>query len=163
MLGLLFFIGCLARGTEGTNKVFRNGINMLYGETTTDMLFSEYPNWKQKYTEYSPDSSVADKLTNIYPDLEVYIFLGTWCGDSRKEVPRFLKIADETHFISRENIKMWAVDRNKTLESGLAEKYMIKRVATFIFLKNDKEIGRIVEKPESKNMENDILQILADY
>jgi hypothetical protein len=132
---------------------------MLYGEITRDDLFSEFPAWQDKYDDYEPDSTVIAALSLPQPDMKVEIFLGTWCSDSRREVPRFFKAVDQSKFLQNHQIKLWAVDRDKSLESGLAEKRGIVSVSTFIFYKNDNEIGRIIEMPDHENIEADLLQI----
>ena len=86
--------------------------------------------------------------------------MGTWCNDSEREVPRFLKIVDESKFILPDNIKLWAVDRNKSLASGITQEKSITRVATFIFLVDNEEIGRIIESPKSGRLEEDIRAIV---
>ncbi len=91
--------------------------------------------------------------------VRVLVFLGTWCGDSKREVPRFLKIADAAG-ISMDRITLYALDRKKASPEGVESGYRIERVPTFIFLKKESEIGRIVESPRT-TLEGDILTILA--
>jgi hypothetical protein len=133
---------------------------MLYGEISRDDLFSEYPVWLDKYNDYQPDTTVIKALSSPQPDLRIEIFLGTWCSDSRREVPRFFKTVDASNFVKNDQIKLWAVDRDKALESRLTEKRGIVSVSTFIFYRNDSEVGRIIEMPENENIEADILQII---
>ena len=59
-----------------------------------------------------------------------------------------------------DNIKLWAVDRNKSLGSGITQEKSITRVATFIFLVDNEEIGRIIESPKSGRLEEDIRAIV---
>ena len=133
---------------------------MLYGEITRQELFEEYPNWQDRYDDYSPDNAYIDTLSQEYPSVSVEIFLGTWCGDSRREVPRFLKISDNSNFVSADSIRFLAVDRDKKLSSGRAKKRNIKRVATFIFIYQGREFGRIVERTSSGSLEEDIVNIM---
>ena len=160
LLVAFLLAACLTSKGTDSNKIFRTGVNMLYGEISRHVLFDEYPGWKNKYLEYQPKQDILDSLSLLRRGMEVEIFLGTWCGDSKREVPRFFKIADESNFVSEENIRLWAVDRDKKLESGLASKKNIQKVATFLFLKDGQEIGRIVERPEGESLEEDILNIV---
>ncbi len=157
---LIFFTGCYSALDSGSKLIPVNGIDMLYGEITVDDLFKEFPDWKESYKQYKPNKSVLDSIPMISGEIGVEIFLGTWCDDSRREVPRFLKIVDESQFILPDNIKIWAVDQNKKLGTGRTQKKNITRVATFIFLKNDEEIGRIIESPQSGRLEEDIRAIV---
>jgi len=152
--------GCISYTKPDSKKVFKDGVNILYGEITRDDLFSEFPAWYDNYSEYEPDSIIIKALSGSNPDLKIEIFLGTWCSDSRREVPKFFKIVDESKFVQNNQIKLWAVDRHKTLESGLTDKREITNVATFIVYKNEGEIGRIIELPESDNIEADLLLIV---
>ena len=54
---------------------------------------------------------------------------------------------------------MWAVDRDKSLDSDLTDQREIFSVSTFIFYRNDVEIGRIIERPDYDYIEIDILNI----
>ena len=157
---IVLLIGCISYTKPNSKKVFKDGVNMLYGEITRDDLFSEYPAWLDNYVDYQPDSSVIASLSTPHPDLKVEIFLGTWCSDSRREVPRFFKTVDESKFIQNNQIILWAVDRNKSLESGLTDQKGIETVSTFILYRQDSEIGRIIEMPENENIEADLLQII---
>ena len=160
LLSGLIFAGCLASRSTNSNKVFRTGVNMLYGDISRQELFEEYPNWKERYDDYVPDALYMDSLSQKYPAVSIEIFLGTWCGDSRREVPRFLRITDASNIVAADSIRIWAVDRDKHLESGLAREKNIERVATFVFLKQGKEIGRITERPVGDSLEEDILEIM---
>jgi thioredoxin-related protein len=48
--------------------------------------------------------------------------------------------------------------KNDSQDRG--KKFQIKKTPTFVFLRNQKEIGRIVEMPEI-SLEADLLKILA--
>lgn len=154
-----FIISCSSANLQ-SKKVFRTGVNILYGEISSEDLFTEFPQWKERYDEYIPDPELISSLSPLTADVEVEIFLGTWCGDSRREVPRFLKIVSQCDCIAKDNIRLWAVDRNKSLDSGLTDEKNIQRVATFIFLRNGVEIGRFVERTKSGSLEQDIYEIL---
>jgi hypothetical protein len=160
-LFLALLIGCISYTKPNSKKVFKDGVNMLYGEITRDDLFSEYPVWYDNYVDYKPDSTVIRSLSIPHPGLKIEIFLGTWCSDSQREVPKFYKIVDESKFIENGQIKIWAVDRNKSLDSGLTDERGITNVATFILYMNEMEIGRLIEEPEHDNIETDLLSILG--
>lgn len=135
---------------------------MLYGKITLDQLFYDYPDWQEEYETYSPQQAVIKKLSKLNPDVKVLIFLGTWCSDSKREVPHFFKILDQAKLTSKIPIEMWAVDRKKNLPNNLSKEYQIEYVPTFIFLRKGQEIGRIVESPEALYLEEDVLKILSD-
>jgi thiol-disulfide isomerase/thioredoxin len=85
--------------------------------------------------------------------------MGTCCGDSKREVPRFIKILKPVDF-PMENLKIVALDKRKEKykKSPQGEEWglNIRRVPTFIFYKNGREINRIIETPVT-TLEEDIL------
>lgn len=139
---------------------------VLYGTFTADSLLNEpFKKWHvPNYTDYMPDAQTLTELKRInFKDVTVKIFLGTWCGDSKREVPRFLKLMDTAGF-NRKNIQLIGLGGSDTSlykkspageEKGLG----IFRVPVFIFYKNAKEINRINEYP-TFSLEKDVLSIL---
>ena len=85
--------------------------------------------------------------------------MGTWCGDSKREIPRFYKVLKAAKF-NVSNLEMIAVNRGKKTPDNLQKGLNIFRVPTFIFYKNGKEIGRYVEYPRV-SLEKDILAIVT--
>ncbi len=83
--------------------------------------------------------------------------MGTWCSDSKREVPRFYKIIKLINY-DENKIELICVDRKKEVTNYDVSNYDIKYVPTFIFLKDEKEIGRIIESPKQK-LEEDLLEI----
>jgi len=120
---------------------------------------SQYAEWKTRYdtTQIAPE--MVDLLRQVHAGVNVLVFFGTWCPDSRNEVPKFLKIADLSG-IAADSVKLYGLDRSKKSPEGLTEKYSITRVPTFIFLKNGEEVGRITEFPQT-TLEGDMLAICA--
>lgn len=128
-----------------------------------DTLFNKW--YHKNYTNFSLSDQKHDwakKLKNV----EVTVYLGTWCGDSRSLVPKFVKLWDELG-LPRKKLNFIA------LYSGGTGKYKqspdreeknkgIFKVPTFIFEKNGQEIARIVEKPVN-DLETDVAQIAVGY
>ncbi len=98
-------------------------------------------------------------IRQAHPGVHVLVFMGTWCSDSKRDVPRFLRIADGSGMTAAD-FELYGLDTKKKSPEGLEQKYAIERVPTFIFLRGGKEIGRIVEIPRT-TLEGDILAILA--
>jgi tetratricopeptide (TPR) repeat protein len=114
------------------------------------------------WNTYKVDTSVITNLQAHLKNIKVQIFMGTWCGDSKREVPKMLRLLHEIKF-DTSALQIIMVDNADTAykaspdhaESG---KYIF-RVPTFIFYENDKELNRIVETPVI-SMEMDMLNIL---
>jgi thiol-disulfide isomerase/thioredoxin len=87
------------------------------------------------------------------------LVMGTWCGDTHREIPRFYRILDEMG-VSDQSITLIAVDRTMQADGLDLEDLEIERIPTFIFYKKGKEVGRIVENAR-ETLEDDMLLILS--
>ncbi len=112
------------------------------------------------YDNYNPDTLVVNKLTALGTgNIAIKIVMGTWCPDSRREVPRFLHVLDLWKFPA-DRVTFIGVDDAKLSPVGEYENLGIQRVPTFIFYKNNIETGRIIENPAT-SLEQDIVNILT--
>ncbi len=110
--------------------------------------------------DYQPNSESLNKLLDISKDqLTIKIVMGTWCPDSRREVPRFMRVMDIWQF-PYAKITFIGVDNAKLSPVGEYDKLDIQRVPTFIIYKNNIEAGRIIENPLT-SLEQDIVNILT--
>ncbi|NKB35777.1 MAG: hypothetical protein GKR93_01220 [Gammaproteobacteria bacterium] len=143
-------------------------VNLLGAVDRNGFSKAPYSNWfLSEYKDYLPNRNVIEnikknRISNL-DDLEITVFMGTWCSDSKKQTPRLYKILDQLDF-DETRMSVHAVDiRPETFRKtpdGLAEKDMnVYRVPTIIVKRNNQEIGRIVESPVT-TLELDMLKIL---
>lgn len=159
----LFFISANA---QEINKKLEDQIKhkqIMLNECSREGLVS-FPEFKASYDtnyeNYKVDSASVPQLTNLMKDKKIKVVLGTWCGDSKFQVPHFLKITDALN-VKESNIEFIAVDGAKKAENGLIDDLNIQRVPTFVVIdKKGKEVGRIVESPK-KSLELDLIEILT--
>ena len=111
------------------------------------------------YDKYAADEDIVKQLKKKTGDIKILIVLGTWCDDSREQVPAFYKVLDGMKFPDS-HVEIIAVNRKKTGGDVDVTGFNIERVPTFIFYRKDREIGRIVEKPSS-TLEKNMLLILS--
>lgn len=127
-----------------------------------------YKSWFTKnYNDYEPNSTINEAIASELKNYTITLFMGTWCGDSKKEVPRLYKVLEACNY-PMDQLTVVAVSREAGMykqspqheEAGLN----IHRVPTIIFYKDGKEINRIVEHPV-KTFEEDIQNIITvnDY
>lgn len=138
----------------------RSGKPMLIGICTSEILKSDtsFSWWfESEYENYEPEDTLIKKLN--LKDVQITVVMGTWCSDTRKQLPRFMKILEHVSF-DMENLTMFAVDRKKKAEEIDIDYYVIELVPTFIFYKNDSELGRIIELPKA-SLEADMIEILS--
>ncbi len=115
--------------------------------------------WFQKnYKAYKVDRESLLHLDSTINNLAFTIVMGTWCPDSRREVPRFYKILDVLG-VTEDQITLINVDRSKHTPNGDEIGLDIHHVPTFIIYRDGGEIGRIVESPW-RTLENDLGLIL---
>ena len=116
------------------------------GEISRDDLLNDYSAFSEEYDEYSPSK---EELTTIkaLQGKQVLVFLGTWCHDSKREVPRFLKLLD-TAKVQLGSLKLVAVGYDKLDPAGLAKQYDLMYTPTIIVSDGEKELSRMIEKPK---------------
>ena len=120
-----------------------------------------YKTWfDQKYDAYTLDVASISDLKQQLKGVKIKGFMGTWCGDSKREVPRFYKILEATDF-NLKNLELITVNRRKKTPDDLQKGLRIIKVPTFIFYKNGKEIGRYVEYAR-ESLEKDMLKIVSE-
>ncbi|WGD35585.1 tetratricopeptide repeat protein [Olleya sp. YS] len=153
--------------TEINTEVFDDkGKAKLLGPINKEGLQKDtYKDWFNKnYNDYIVNEKLVETFKDSLKDYKIKVFLGTWCGDSKKEVPRFYNVLETADF-NMENLEVIALDNEKehykqgpnSEEKG----YNIHRVPTFIFYKDDKEVSRIVEHPV-ETLERDIEKIVTN-
>lgn len=145
--------------------ITKNNRPILVGQITKNGLTKEpYRPWfDQQYDNYELDESAINAIKNNLNDYKIQIFMGTWCGDSKRQVPRFYKILEASKYNMN---KLEVVGVSNTKEdykkspTGEEKGLDIKRVPTFIFYKKGKEVGRIIERP-TLSLEQDMLAIIT--
>lgn len=149
--------------TSGIEVKDAAGNKMLLGTFTKKALLSSpYNTWFEKnYNDYKIDSVMASQLKPLLKNKSVQLFMGTWCGDSRREIPRMFKLLDYCG-VPEKNIQLIMVNNADSAykQSPTHEekgKYIF-RVPDLLVYEEGKELGRIVESPVA-TLEKDLLDI----
>jgi thiol-disulfide isomerase/thioredoxin len=152
----------IATDTTTPEINFHDQTTWILGYFKPDQL-THYPysTWYLKgIDDYQVKTEAINKLLEINKDdLSIKIVMGTWCPDSRREVPRFMRVIDAWHFPA-EKLIFIGVDDAKQSPVGEYTGLNIQRVPTFILYKNNIEAGRIIENPKA-SLEQDMVDILA--
>ena len=166
LLMIAVCFGIISYGQLAINNVIKdkNGNEILLGCCTREALSREpFAAWfNNNYFNYAVDTSLIAALKENMERKQFLIFMGTWCGDSKREVPRILKVLDYCG-VRPEQVKMVMVSNADSLykqspaheEKGLN----IIRVPTMIVYENNTEINRFIEYPV-ESLEKDLLKIL---
>ena len=154
---ILFYLS--GNGIIAQTKEDRNG-NLVGKLEKIDFLQGKFKSWfEPEYKEYQPSKSALKKIRKNIDGISIKVFMGTWCHDSHREIPRFYKIMEAVE-MNVENIEVIGLTRGKRTPDDLQEGYNIKNTPSFIFYKGEKEIGRYIEQPR-KSMEKDFLKIIT--
>lgn len=99
-----------------------------------------------------------DELRGRFNDIKFIVFLGTWCSDSHRLIPPFVKLLEKIDY-PLERVQLYGVDRNKETKGIEHRLYHIDRVPTIILMRENIEVGRITETVE-KNIQYELRQLL---
>lgn len=166
LIGVLFSLGILVLNAQEINQkaIDLNGGEKLLGVITKEGLTQDsFAQWyTTEYQNYEVDTQALIAVQKRLKKYRILAFMGTWCGDSRREIPRFYKILEHMEY-PKENLTMIAVDNTrenyKKSPTGEEKGWDIIKVPTFILLKDGKEVNRIVESPKI-SLEEDLKAII---
>ena len=134
--------------------------HMELGTTTRAAIETpQYPWFDTSYSVYQPKSEMLEDMDAQLDSLSFLVVFGTWCSDSKREVPRFFKILDRLKFPT-DRITMYGVDRSIKSPQGIPQQFHITKVPTIVVLHGGTEIGRIIESPKT-TLEFDLMEILS--
>lgn len=110
----------------------------------------------EEYERYRPVSDTIRRVVELLPTAHVEIVAASWCGDCRRQVPRFAKVAEQ--------LPGWSIDLLGD-DPATRERLGIKRIPTFIVrhAKGGEELGRIIETPSGESLEADLLAIAQQH
>ncbi len=126
---------------------------VLLGELDWQQL-GALDGWAAERDGYAPDPVAVERLASAAGRYRVVTVLGTWCSDSRREVPRLVKVLDTVPEGSFEHT-MIGVDRTRRMEddafaAAAGVERTVDRVATIVVFDADgNELGRVVETAEA--------------
>ncbi|MGB8951334.1 MAG: hypothetical protein WCC06_01520 [Candidatus Aminicenantales bacterium] len=132
----------------------------LLGTITREEILNHCPDWQEVAAAYNPKPEIIDKLRFIPQVIQVEIYLGTWCSDSKAHCSAYFKVLDlmdnplvQTTYIG--------IPRDKAARPPyIPEGKNILQLPTFIVWINGEEKGRIIEIP-AKSIEEDLLDIIS--
>jgi thioredoxin 1 len=110
--------------------------------------------WQASYDVYSVDPAKIEILkSKMDAHLRVDIYFGLWCPDSQRNVPAFLKMLDLAGVTVP--VHLYSAQRKPVASiKYYSDQYRVEKVPTFIFYRNNVEIGRIIENPSASMLED---------
>src|SRR2546425_630478 len=122
--------------------------DVLLGRVRPGAILSISEEWRKNHDAYEPSVTDIQRIASLQVPATLDVYFGSWCSDSRREVPRFLKILDLA-FPSNLKVRFFGLDRTKKEPARLVKRGAIEKVPTFILKTDGREVGRIVETPET--------------
>jgi len=150
ILGLAFAIFLLGKLLPGQVE--------LLGEITSEEILRHLPEWQAVVESYSPNLEIISGLQALNEEIQIEIFLGTWCPDSKQHVSAYFKIMAmaQNPLIRTTYI---GIPRNKDDRQKYVQGKDIQRIPTFIVTIRGQEAGRIIETPQT-SVEEDLWKII---
>lgn len=138
---------------DGTGKIIKGFMN----RTDLDTAFTWF---KQNQQGYIPEANSLKALSAQKDSINMVVFGGTWCGDTRYLLPKFYSFIEAAGF-SQDRITLIGVDRSKKTIQHLTDVFNVTRVPTFIVMKNGKEVGRVVEYGKTGMFDKELGEIIS--
>jgi thiol-disulfide isomerase/thioredoxin len=161
LIALTFvFMSSLSAQTEISYEA--SGNKVIKGFMTRADLDTAFTWFKDNQKGYVPQAAALDALKKNKDSVNLLVFGGTWCDDTRTLLPKFFSLADAAG-ISPWRITLVGVDRNKKTLHHLTEAFGITNVPTFIVMKNGKEIGRVVEYGKYGMFDKELGEIITNF
>ena len=146
---LLLFLFSIISQCYSQTYTNKRGETHLWGATTiSEFSGGDYAAWYNKFSkDYKTNISAKEVL--LFKGIDVEIFVGTWCGDTKFLVPKFIETWKQLG-LDTDRLTITALhNEGSDYKQGPNKETIgknIHRVPTFIFSKSNIEIGRIVER-----------------
>lgn len=149
LVGFLFLNLWLPLGGEAVE---------LLGPLTREDIVTALPDWQVVADAYQPRAEDVERLRAVAVPVEIKIYLGTWCPDSKAHVSELFKVLDavDNPLLSAFCV---GIPRDKALRAEYYQGQTIERLPTFLVRVDGREKGRIIEVP-TVSVERDLADIL---
>jgi len=166
---ILLLVGCKGQIQEKKTPQKPLKVESLIGEEGETVILGymnranldtpEFQAWFQpEYNNIKIPEGWSAEYAPLAKNLEFKLFLGTWCGDTQRELGGMFKILDLLG-VSNDKIEMYSISEAKDSPLSYEKEYDILNIPTLIFIENGKEINRFVEFPVV-NLVDDFSKIL---
>jgi thiol-disulfide isomerase/thioredoxin len=116
--------------------------------------------WKALPAIDQPRVEYVERLKRVQRGASVKVFFGTWCENSKYEIPQFVRLVDTLGSDNPFDVEYFNVNQSITEPAAEIRTYNLDtHLPTFIVLRQGREVGRIVEQP-ARTLEGDLLRLL---
>lgn len=115
--------------------------------------------FNQRYKIYRPAPNAVETIKEHIGDYEIEVYMGTWCPDSHREIPRFYKLMEQADY-DESKVTVYTLDRRNSSVGGTEKGKNIIAVPTIIFYKDGIEVNRFIEHAR-ESIARDIAKIVS--
>ena len=148
--------GSVASGSTASTETSSSDV---VGPTSREQLVAALPRWGDAIERAPVDEEASRALASVPAGAHVDVYLGTWCGDSRREVTRFLRALEHAPEPRPFTVALIGVDRAKQAP-GLPADLDLRYVPTFVVRRGGAEVGRVVESAP-RGIERELVDLLT--
>jgi hypothetical protein len=162
LVAFILGLGLLTSAQKGYEVSTDSSGKMLKGVITRDILENDTAfHWfHDNQAGFTPDAETVAILKAKGSALRFVVFGGTWCDDTQNLLPKFFALMDAAG-IGNDQLTIIAVDRKKKSINHLPEDMHLTNTPTFIVLKHDTEVGRVVEYGKNGQWQKEIGEIIS--
>lgn len=135
-----------------TNDPSASESEFVIGEISSTQLLAQEKRFNRGYQSFEPSAQELKLLASLPEGAKVKVYFGSWCHDSQREVPRMIKLLENT----KAKLWLYGLPISKSDAQGFAKAAGVKYTPTFVVSYNGKELGRIIERPKSGSLAQDI-------
>ena len=78
---------------------------------SSDELLAQYPAFASEYARYQPSADALAQMQQLQ-GLQLVVLYGSWCHDSEREVPRLLKLLQQSN-VALSSLQLAPVNQQK--------------------------------------------------
>jgi thioredoxin 1 len=132
------------------------------GKIAPEDIIQQYKPFKQNYLKFKPSETDIKNFKKL-DGYDLVVFFGLWCHDSQREVPRLIKLIEQSE-VNFNSIAFYAVNSNKEMPADYSNpstnELALTSTPTFYVLSQQQVIAKFVERPKTTITQELLSQIL---
>lgn len=140
-----------------SHQVANRGDMKFVGEISPEQLLADYKKFSRAYNAHVAEPRDI-KNFSLLKGNDLVVFFGVWCHDSQREVPRLLKLIDQSA-VELNSVKLVAINQDKELPVAYQARFEVKYTPTIFVVRQQQVIAKIVEKPKNTLTQDLLSQI----
>ncbi len=145
-----------------TETIETNGTKIMQGMLSKEVLQYEptFTWYAANEKNYTPNASAVAALKANGSKVQLIIFGGTWCDDTKAILPKLYLLLTAAGY-NQAQLTLWGVDRAKHTYGNLSQALGITNVPTCIVMQAGKELGRVIEYGTTGQWDKELGDIIS--